>query len=178
MKQWMLDNADEYDGIKAYYDHPEARTKKSEETKERYLNPIEREKASIIQKMSYAANPDRAKKHSEKLKTVCNTPEGKKRMSDTILNAWKTKEYRDKYSNSKKVLWATEKYRAKMAIAYKGMNGKRVLQSTLEGTPVCEYESAAEAARQLGYCFGSISRVCRGERIQYKGFKWSYILIR
>jgi len=163
------------DGIKAYYNCPVARTRKSIETKERYLNPVERAKTSIIQKMSYVTNPDRAKKHSDKLKVVCNTPEGKKRMSDTIINAWKTNEYRDKYSISKKALWATEEFRDKMIIAYKGMNGKMVLQSTLDGIPVNEYESAVEAARQLGYSFGGICRVCRGERAQYKGFKWSYM---
>lgn len=62
-----------------------------------------------------------------------------------------------------------------MAIAYKGKNGKKVLQSTLENIPIQEFESATEAARQLGYSFGSISRVCRGERKHYKGYKWEYV---
>ena len=62
-----------------------------------------------------------------------------------------------------------------MAIAYKGMNGKKVLQLTLENTQIHEFESATEAARQLGFSFSSISRVCRGERKQYKGYKWEYV---
>lgn len=162
--------------IRAYYEKdPDKRIHKSKETKKRYSNPLERERASIIQRNSYASNPDRAQKHSAKLKNICNTPEGKKRMSETIKKAWLTDEYREKYSKSKKALWATEEYRTKMSIAYKGMNGKRVLQSTFNGIPIKEYESAMDASRQLSYSFGGICRVCRGERKLYKGFIWTYV---
>lgn len=164
------------DGIKSYYENnPDARLGKSEEVKKRYENPKEREKTGIAHKKSYAENPERAKKQAKKLSETCSTPEGKKRMSETIKNAWKTDSYRKKYSESKKKLWATTEYREKMKIAYKGMNGKRVLQSNIDNIPLKEYESATEAARQLGFCFGGITRVCRGERAQYKGFRWKFI---
>ena len=163
-------------GIKSYYEkNPEARKEKSEEVKKRYEDPLEREKTGLAHKKSYSENPDRAIKQAKKLSETCSTPEGKKRMSETIKNAWKTESYREKHSESKKELWATEEYRKKVAISFKGMNGKRVLQLTMDNTPICEYESATEAARQLGFSFGSISRVCRGERAQYKGFRWKYI---
>jgi len=163
-------------GIKSYYEmNPEARSKKSEEVKKRYDDPKAREKTGLAHKKSYAENPDRAKKQGKKLSETCSTPEGRKRMSETIKNAWKTKEYRDKYSKSKKALWATEKYREKMAIAYKGINGKRVDQLTLDDIKLNEFESATEAGRQLGISRGGISRVCRGERLQYKGFHWKYV---
>ena len=163
-------------GIKSFYENnPDARKGKSNEVKKRYEDPKEKEKTSMAHKKSYAENPERAKNQAKKLSETCSTPEGRSRMSETIKNAWKTEEYRRKYSKSKKALWATEEYRNKMAIAYKGMNGKRVMQSTLDNIPIREFESATEAARQLGYCFGSISRVCRGERIHYKGFKWDYL---
>jgi len=165
-------------GIISFYENnPGARVGKSNEVKKRYENPKEREKTSIAHKVSYANNPERAKNQARTLSAICSTPEGKNRMRETIINAWKTKEYREKYSESKRVLWATEEYRNKMAIAYKGMNGKRVLQSTLDNIPISEFESSAEAARQLGYSFGSISRVCRGERVHYKGYRWNYIEI-
>lgn len=162
-------------GIVNYYENdPNARIKKSEEVRKRYEDPVEREKTSRAHKQSHANNPDRAKKQAEKLSETCSTLEGRKRMSDTIKNAWKTVEYREKYSKSKKELWNTSEYRAKMAEAHKGMNGKRVIQLTLEGVPIMEYESTAEAARQLGFSFGGIARVCRGERTHYKGYKWTY----
>lgn len=163
-------------GLMSYYEkNPNARIKKADEVRKRYSNPLEREKSSLAQKKSYIQNTNRGRTQSEKLKIVCNTTEGRKRMSETIKNAWKTKEYREKYSKSKRELWTTEQYRFKMAIAFKGMNGKRVLQSTIDSISIREFESASEAARQLGFSFGSIARVCRGERIYYKGFKWSYI---
>ena len=163
-------------GIKSFYNNnPNARKKKSNEVKKRYENPTARQKTSIVQKKSYANNPERAKKQAKKLSKTCSTPEGRKRMSETIKNAWKTEEYREKYSKSKKELWETKEYRNKMRIAYKGMNGKKVLQSTLDNIPIQEFESASEAGRNLGYSYGSISRVCRGERPHYKGYKWKYI---
>ena len=164
------------EGIKSYYhNNPNARKEKSNEVKQRYKDPLERLKTSNAHKKSYASNPDRAKKQAKKLSATCSTQEGRKRMSETIKNAWKTEEYRVKYSKSKKELWATEEYRKKMELAYKGMNGKKVLQLTMENIPIQEFESATEAARQLGFSFGSISRVCRAERKQYKGYKWKYV---
>lgn len=164
------------EGIKSYYmNNPNARKEKSDEVKKRYENPLERLKTSIAHKKSYANNPERAKKQAKILSETCSTPEGRKRMSETIKNAWKTQDYREKYSRSKKALWATAEYREKMSRAYKGMNGKKVLQLTLNNIQIQEFESATEAARQLGYSFGSISRVCRGERTHYKGYKWEYV---
>lgn len=163
-------------GIIAHYENnPEARTIKSEETKKRYMDPLERYKTSLVHKKSYADNPERAKKQAKKLSQTCSTLEGRKRMSETIKKAWETEEYREKYLKSKKALWATKEYREKMAVAYKDMNGKRVLQLTLDGSPIKQYCSATDAARQLDYNFGSICRVCRGERQHYKGYKWMYI---
>ena len=163
-------------GIKSFYEsNPNARIDKSNEVRKRYENPQEREKISAAHKKSYADNPERVKKQAEKLSKTCSTLEGKKRMSETIKNAWKTETYRKKYSESKKALWATQEYRDKMKIAYKGMNGKRVQQSTLNNVHICEFESAAQAARQLGYSFGGICRVCRGERLHYKGYRWNYV---
>lgn len=163
-------------GLISFYEkNPTARIKKANEVRKRYLDPLERNKTKEAIKRSYAQDPQRAKKVSDKLKITCNTPEGRKRMKETIIDAWKTKEYREKYTKNKKRLWATQEYRAKMAIAFKGMNGKRVLQSTIDDIPLKEFESVCESARQLGLSFGCIARVCRGERVHYNGFKWSYI---
>lgn len=186
-KKWQSDKSKELaknplyrvkisNGIKSFYDNnPNARTKKSEEVKTRYKGTEARAITSMAHKKSHAANPERAKNQAKKLSKTCSTVEGRKRMSETIKNAWQTSEYREKYSKSKKALWATPEYREKMALAYKGMNGKRVLQSTLDDKTIKEYESATEAARFLGLSFGGVSRACRGERKQYKGYKWSYI---
>lgn len=61
---------------------------------------------------------------------------------------------------------------------------KTVYQYTLNGDFIAEYESASEAARQLGYSQTEISACCRGgyfkkgkwvNRNNYKGFIWKYI---
>lgn len=163
------------EGMYAYFNSPGAREKRSAELLKRYEDPAEREKLSIAQKQSYAADPSRAKSRNAHLSATCSTPEGRKRMGDTSRNAWKSPEYREKYSKSKKVLWATEEYRAKVAISFKDMNGKKVRQLTLDGQLVAEYPSATEGAKAVGGTFGSVARVCRGERSSYKGYKWEYI---
>lgn len=164
------------EGLSSHYENnPEARIRKSKEVKKRYEDTVARDKTSLAHKKSYAENPERARKQAKTLSAICSTTEGRQRMSETIKNAWKTEEYRDQYTKSKKALWATAAYRDKMKIAYKDMNGKKVLQSTLDNVPINVYPSATEAARQLGFSFGGISRVCRGEREHYKGFRWTYI---
>lgn len=163
------------EGMYAYFNSPGAREKRSAELLKRYEDPAEREKLSIAQKQSYAADPTRAKSRNAHLSATCSTPEGRKRMGDTSRNAWKSPEYREKYSKSKKALWATEEYRAKVAISFKDMNGKKVRQLTLDGQLVAEYPSATEGAKAVGGTFGSVARVCRGERSSYKGYKWEYI---
>lgn len=49
---------------------------------------------------------------------------------------------------------------------------KRVLQFSLDGKLISEYESVSEAMRKTGVC--KISNVCRGERKQAGGFIWKY----
>lgn len=78
-------------------------------------------------------------------------------------------------SQTIKRAWETEEYREKMAIAHKNMNGKKISQLTLESTQIKECNSATDATRQLGYSFGGICRVCRGERQQYKAYRWIYV---
>ncbi|MGB3974506.1 MAG: hypothetical protein WBL58_10145 [Peptococcia bacterium] len=163
------------EGMLAYFKSPGAREKRSAELLKRYEDPYEREKLSVAQKKSYADNPLRAKLRNAKLSNICSTPEGRKRMSDTIKNAWKSPVYRKKYSKSKKALWATEEYRAKMAVSLKNINGKRVRQLTLDGVFIKDYPSATEAAKAVKGSFGSVARVCRGERPKYKNFRWEYI---
>ena len=185
-KQWQSEqskilNADpeikqrQKEGMRAYFSQPESRAKRSAELHKRYANPAEREKLSIAQKKSYNSNPERAKSRNAALSATCSTEEGRRRMSETIKNAWKNPEYRANYSKSKKALWATEEYRNRMAISFKDMNGKKVRQLTLDGRFVAEYPSATEAAKAVGGAFGSVARVCRGERLAYKGYRWEYV---
>lgn len=51
---------------------------------------------------------------------------------------------------------------------------KQVLQFTMDGIFVAEYNSASEAARLNGYSQGNISSVCRGVRTIAYNFIWRY----
>lgn len=51
---------------------------------------------------------------------------------------------------------------------------KNVLQYTIHGHLLAEYESVAEASRQTKLNKSSISKVCRGERMSAGGFVWRY----
>lgn len=50
---------------------------------------------------------------------------------------------------------------------------KRVLQYTLDGEFIREWESTQECGRN-GFTQQSVSACCRGERKTYKGFIWKY----
>lgn len=50
-----------------------------------------------------------------------------------------------------------------------------VIQYTLNGVFVAKFNSVSDIRRLLKYSQGTISQVCRGERIQAYGYKWKYI---
>ena len=50
---------------------------------------------------------------------------------------------------------------------------KKVLQFTLDGEFIREWESTAECGRN-GFTHQGVSACCRGEIPQYKGFRWEY----
>ena len=54
-----------------------------------------------------------------------------------------------------------------------GKLSKKVLQFTLDGEFVREWPSTMECERN-GFNFGNVAACCRGEKPQYKGFRWEY----
>lgn len=80
----------------------------------------------------------------------------------------------------------SEDGKKRVAQASKDRFSKTVYQYTLDGQLVAVWESAKEAARQLGFTQSNISACCNGgyfdkrknkwiNYTQYKGYKWSYI---
>jgi hypothetical protein len=51
---------------------------------------------------------------------------------------------------------------------------KQVIQLTVDNTPIAEFESIAEAERLTGVDHRHISRVCNGNGLTAKGFKWEF----
>lgn len=56
----------------------------------------------------------------------------------------------------------------------KDLRKKQVIQYTLSGKQIAVYESVADASKKTGISKTCISRVCRNEREQSGGYKWSY----
>ena len=54
-----------------------------------------------------------------------------------------------------------------------GKLSKRVLQLSLSGDLIKEWESTRECERN-GFDHGHVAACCRGEKKQYKGFRWEY----
>ena len=54
-----------------------------------------------------------------------------------------------------------------------GKKSKRVLQLSLSGDLIKEWESARECGRN-GFDQGNVSRCCNGKQKTYKGFRWMY----
>ena len=52
-------------------------------------------------------------------------------------------------------------------------NSKRVLQLSLSGELIKEWESTRECGRN-GFNHGAVAACCRGEISHYKGFRWMY----
>ena len=63
----------------------------------------------------------------------------------------------------------SEEHKHKIGLAH----AKAIIQLTLKGEFVKEWESAAEAGRH-GFNFSSICACCRGERNKHNGFKWMF----
>ena len=54
-----------------------------------------------------------------------------------------------------------------------GKLSKRVLQLSLDGDLIREWESTRECGRN-GFCFSAVAACCRGELKSHKGFLWMY----
>ena len=76
-----------------------------------------------------------------------------------------SEETKKKMSNAKKGKLMSEEQKKKLS--------KRVLQFTLNGELIREWPSTKECGRN-GFNQSAVSACCRGEKPQYKGFKWCY----
>lgn len=63
-------------------------------------------------------------------------------------------------------------------VNYQGIREKTpVLQISLDGKVVREFESIISAYRELGYDTSCISKVCKGKQKTAYGYKWQYAIL-
>ena len=73
--------------------------------------------------------------------------------------------------------WCTHKYNLNYGTRNERIgetNSKKVLQYTLDGKFVKEWQSLREIERVLGFSHGNISNCCNGKQKSAYGFVWSY----
>jgi hypothetical protein len=51
---------------------------------------------------------------------------------------------------------------------------KAIIQCDLEGSEIKTFDSARDAARELGISYKVISKCCNGQSKTYKGFIWKF----
>lgn len=73
--------------------------------------------------------------------------------------------------------WCTNTYNRHYGTSLQRMKkskGKHVLQYTLDGKFVAEYDSIIDVERKFGFDHSSICKCCLGKYSQHKGFIWKY----
>lgn len=68
--------------------------------------------------------------------------------------------------------WISEKEHNRL---HRLEQAQQVYQYSLNGELVSIWPTQTDAAKELGFSQDKISKCCRGERKQHKGFIWSYI---
>ena len=63
----------------------------------------------------------------------------------------------------------------KISQSNKGKGNKKVLQYSLDGEFIKEWDSLSDVGRELGIIVTNISRVCRGKRKSTGGYVWRYV---
>lgn len=109
------------------------------------------------------SNPITRQRMCDAQKKIFNTPEGRKEMKRRSLLAF-TEEAKAKKRETIK--------RPEMLAKWTNAHGRKVVQLTMDGAFVAEYDCIRAAHEATGACH--ISDVCSGKRKWAGGYKWQY----
>lgn len=129
-------------------------------------------------------NGDKSDNRAENLRWVTH----KENMNNPITyKKWRKIMSSEKTRKKLRGKVTSEKTKKKLSESLKNhpLKSKQVYQYSLNGELIAIYQSAKEAARQNGFSQGNICVCCNGgyfskqrnkcvNRLQYKGYKWSY----
>lgn len=144
-----------------YENNPDERKRVSTQTKERWDDENKRYKLVTAMKEAQK-KPEVKKRKSEILKDRYKDPLKRQQMIDSIKNSYKTNPERK------------EKFRKTMMSNGKKTSIKPILQFTLDGQFVREWECSSDITRELGFNRSSIFNCVWGKTKSSHKYKWIY----
>lgn len=144
-----------------YKNNPDERKRVSTQAKERWDDENERSKLVTAIKESQK-KPEVKKIKSEILKDRYKDPLKRQQMIDSIKNSYKTNPERK------------EKFRKTMMSNGKKTSIKPILQFTLDGQFVREWECSSDITKELGFSRSSIFNCVWGKTKSSHKYKWIY----
>ena len=143
---------------------------------ERTIKPFKSRSGYLVAYLDYHGKTERTSVHRLVARTFIpnplNLPQVNHKDEDKTNNNVSNLEWCDQSYNQK---YGTARARAIQTCNTKGYRNaeKPVIQMTLDGVVIAEYESQAEAARH-GFRKSEIHRCCHGFRKSHGGYRWEY----
>lgn len=144
------------------------------------LNDEVRKTISQRLKEFYSTHPEKCKEIAERVKGFTHTEEARRKISNAKRgrSIKRTPEQNKRVSEANKKAYAVGTKAREIASARCRENGYKarvgVVQYTLEGEKVAEYESMCAARRATGIGSGNISKCCAGKACSASGYRWAY----
>lgn len=136
-------------------------------TTEQFKNPERREKQKAAL-TKYFQNPEARKKASDATKRYFSEPGSREKTGAAARRYYLEHPEAREASRQQKLKYYHEHPEARQRYE------KSVLQCTLDGQIIKEWESATKAAAELGAHKSGICRACQGKLNTHKGYVWRY----
>lgn len=114
-------------------------------------------------------------------KTQINHLDENKENNHVLNLCWCTREeninygtHNERMSKTKKGKPKSEEHKQKLSIANKGKGSKPILQYTLDGVFIRDWDSATTASKELNIFQTSITACCKGKQKSAYGFIWRH----
>lgn len=152
---------------------PECRKKQKESVSKRFEDPEFREKWTEKNRKQ-AQTSEWREKQKEGIRRVTATSEWQEKHQKAMKELSNNDEFRTKMMIRNRLLAKDENFIKKHTQGIRKKFCKPIVQLTINGQFVREWECAMDVARELGYSNSMIGRCCKGREESHKGYIWKY----